>query len=361
MRQTLLHSLLFPRWLAMGFEPMTMMAIASGIGALGNFFGGKSAASAAQKQADAQLKATQETNANNLRMFQESRGSTGSAVLPEYLKSYEAGLGADAAATAKALFGYGGGVNQRLADGAGILARYNPALEAGDNTVIDLATGRVGTQRQASLAPVLAARTGAAKLRSSAITDGLNETLANLRATRAGRGFRGGSTFDTNRALAATVGARAGAATEMGQARLDNALATQGLDESNLQLLLSSLDLPFQRGQQRLNFANLPATNAADFYRSALSPLDYFRIGPAQNLPYQQTPQIPTIPNTGQLAGAAVAGGAQSIGQYLAQQQLMQQLQSFYGQQPSYLGAGTWAGGGGDPGAATIMIPGFNS
>ena len=320
---------------------MLPLIAAAAIGALGNFFSARSAAKSAQAQADAQLKATQDTNANNYRMFSESRGAGGSAVLPEYLKPYEAGLGTSAADTARALFGYGGGPTQRLANSQRTLARYNPAIDAGDNLTIDLGTGKVGQERQASLAPVLAARTGAAKSRAAAISQGLDETLASLRAMKAGTGFRGTSTFDINRAQAATTGARSQAADAMAQAQLENALATQGMDESNLQMRLGALDLPFQRGQQRLNFGNLPATNAADFYRSAMSPLDYFRIGPGQNLPYQQTPQIPQVPNTGQLAGAAIAGGAQSIGQYLAQQQLMQQLQGFYG------------GGAGGGGAST--------
>jgi hypothetical protein len=276
-----------------------------------------------------------------------------------YLKPYEAGLSQSAAETAQALFGYGGGVTKRLADADHTLRRYDRAFSAGDDTVIDLATGKLASDRRNSLAPVLAARMNAAKGRAAAISQGLDETLSALRAAKAGTGFRGLSTFDINRAQAATIGARTNAAAGLGDAELANALATQGLDESNLQLRLNSLDLPAQIAQQRLSLSNLPASNIADFYGRALSPLSFFRMG-AGTPPYQQTPQIPIITSSGQIAGSAVAGFGQSLGQYFAQQQMMQDLSKFYGGGPTYLGsggslgAGSWAGPGGAPASSGI-------
>ena len=309
-----------------------MGLIGSGIlSGLGSFFGGKSAAKA-QADANAQNLALQrETNAQNRAMYDESRGSMGSAILPMYLKDYEAGLSRDAASTAQALFRYGGGPEQRLADSEEMLRRYNPAIEAGDQSVIDLATGKTAMGRTSSLAPVLAARTGLARSRASEINTSLDQILAGLRSTRAAGGFRGGSTFDTNRAMAATVGARQAAATGIGQAELENAMAGDNLYNSNLQMQLVGLQLPFQRAQQQMQFNDLPATSAAAYYQQALSPLSFFRMNPG-TMPYAQAPQMGAVPNTGQLAGAALSGTAQSIGQYLAQQQLMQQLQGFYQQ-----------------------------
>jgi len=315
---------------------MWPLIAAGALSAAGNFFGSKSAASAQSKAADLNARMQQETNAQNLAMYHDSRGANGSAILPEYMRGSEAEFGGQAADLARALFGYGGGPQGQLAAGEGMLQRYNPALEAGDNTVIDLATGRTGAARQASLAPVLAARSGLAKGRAASINQSLDATLAGLCSSRAAAGFRGSSTFDTNRALAATVGARAAAAGELGQANLDNALAKQGTDENKRQWLVNSLDLPFQRGQQRLSFNNLPASAAASAYTQAMSPLNFWRL-PNGNPPQQVAPQMPVVPNTGQIAGAAVGGIGQSIGQYLAQQQMMQQLQKMYG------------GGGGSP------------
>lgn len=362
-----LEALIFPAWLRMGVLPLLPLAVmGSGVvSALGNYFGGKSAAKAQKYAADQNLTAQRETNAQNLEIFHDSRGAGGSALLPEYLKYAEAELGGGAVDVARALFGYGGGPAQRIADAEGTLARYNPALEAGDNLVYDLSTGKVGNDRTAALAPVKAARTGLAKGRAAAINQSLDETLAGLRAAGAARGFRGGSTFETNRALAATSGARTAAAGELGQANLDNALADQALSDSNLQMLLQSLDLPFARGQQRLAFNNLPMASVADSYSSAMTPLNFFRMG-GGNPPYASAPQMPVIPNTGQLAGAAVAGLGQNLGQYFAQQQMMQELSNYFRPQASYLGNGSWmgpggmpAGGGGFPSGVTSQFAGF--
>lgn len=332
----------------LGIEPITMALLGSGaLSALGNFFGGKSQAKA-QADANAQNVAMQrETNAQNLAIFHDTRGASGSAILPEYLKDTEGELGGSAAEVAKQLFGYGGGAGARLENASGMLTRYDPALEAGDQTVIDLATGKVGANRRDSLAPVLQARTNLARSRAASINQSLDETLAGLRAMRAGAGFRGASTFDTNRAMAATVGARGQATAGIAQADLDNQSAIHGLNENNLQMLLSSLDLPFQRGQQRLAFNDLPMRSVAQSYTDALSPLNFFRL-PGANVPYGQSTQVQPVGNTGQYLGAALAGGAQSIGQYLAQQQLMKQLSGYFGG-----GAGGGGGGNGDFGGET--------
>lgn len=350
MAKTLLHSLIFPRFLALGVEPMTMMALAAAASALGNFFGAKS-------EAKTQAEAKARTDANNLRMFQESRGSTGSAVLPEYLKPYEADLARSAAQTAQAMFGYGGGPAGRLAEAEGTLARYEPSLRAGDELVFDLASGKLGRDRRAALEPVLGARTAVAKSRAAAIAQGLDETLATLRAQRAGTGFRGSSTFDLNRMLAATTGARGQAALGLTQADLDNALAVQGLQENDLQMRLAGLELPYQLGAQRLNFQNLPAQSLAQFYQNALAPLSFFRL-PTANAPYQTANPVAS---TGQIAGSAVAGLGNTLGQYYAQQAMMEQLRQMYQAPASYLGNNTWVGAGGDPGPVTISggIPGL--
>lgn len=269
-------------------------------------------------------KSQQKANDLQLQMFHESRGSNGSAILPEYMKDSEAALGKSAADTVRALYGFGGGINNRLSDGTRTLARYNPAIEAGDNLVLDLATGKVASDRRTSLAPVLSARTAMAKSRAAAINQSLDETLAGLRTRRAASGFRGGGTFDTARMLDAMTGARMNAAAEIGQADLDNAMAMHDLDTSNLQLMLSGLDMPFQRGQQRLAFDSLPASTLAQFYSAINSPLDYFR------LPVGTPPTLPRVQSAGELNGAALAGIGQAFGQYYGNKAMMQQLGSYF-------------------------------
>jgi hypothetical protein len=292
----------------------------------------------ANRTADVNAQLVREANATNERLFRESRGSTGSAVLPLYLADREVDLARKAAGVSDALFNYGGGVNNRISEASRYLTRYTPALEAGDRTVMDVATGAAGAGRRSSLAPVLDARSRLGKSRAAAISQSLDETLAGLRAQKAHSGFRGASTFDTNRAIAGTTAARAGAAEAIGAADLENALASHQLGESNLQMQLGALDLPFTRAQQRLAFNSLPIRTVGDEYTSALAPLNFFRL-PTANPPAQSIYQRPNVTSGGEIAGAAVAAGAQNIGQFLAQQQLMREMSQ-------------WFGAGAKPGAA---------
>jgi hypothetical protein len=318
----------------------------AGLGALaGGVISSMGSSSSAKSTADANARATADTNATNERLFHEGRGAGGYAVLPEYMGDAETTLGRNAADVARSLFNYNGGPQARLQATGNLLRRYNPAMDAGDGLVIDLSTGKVSADRKASLAPVLAARTNAAKSRTQAINDSLNETLAGLRSARATSGFRGNSTFDINRTLAATTGARTQAADAMSQAMLENALATQGIDESNLQLRLKSLDLPYTRAQQRIAFNGLPLRSAADDYSAALAPLNFFRL-PNANPPQQQPFLRSDIPGTSQILGSALYGTSQGIGQNLAQQQMLREMAKYY-----YGGGG---GGGGSFDAGTV-------
>ena len=308
-------------------NPTTQAALAS---ALGSAFSAYMGSRSANKTADLNAQLVREANATNERLFRESRGSTGSAVLPLYLADQEVSLARRAAEVSNSLFNYGGGVNNRLNEATRYLTRYNPALDAGDKTVMDVATGAAGAGRRASLAPVLDARSRLGRSKAASITQSLDETLASIRAQRAHSGFRGNSTFDTNRAIAGTTAARAGAAEAIGAADLENALASHQLGESNLQLQLNSLDMPFTRAQQRLAFNSLPIRTVGEEYSNAMAPLNFFRL-PTANPPAQQVYQRPNITSGGEIAGAAVAAGAQSIGQMLAQQQLMREMSKWFG------------------------------
>ena len=316
------------------FSRASMAWVAIGtavVGAGSSMYGSSQAKKSANKAADTNARSVADTNAANLQMFRDSRGANGSAILPEYLMPYEGRLGTSAARTAEALFNYGGGPEARIRDDESYLRRYNPALEAGDNLVFDLATGQVAQDRRASLDPVLAARSTLAKGRASSINDSLDQMLAGIRASRAKSGFRGASTFDLNRMLASTTGARGAAAEAIGGADLENAMAIQGLDDSNLQMRLSGLDQPFQRAQQRLAFRNLPFQSAADQSSAAMAPLNYFRIGPGQ-APREQPFLRPDTGNNGQIFGAGISAAAGSYGNYLANQQLMKELGNYFRQ-----------------------------
>ncbi len=300
--------------------------------AAGGLYGASQARISANRTADSNERSVAANNAANLAMFHDARGAGGSAILPEYLRPFEGQLGESAARASQALFNYGGGPAARLNASQDYLRRYNPALEAGDGLVFDLATGKVAQDRRAALEPVLGARTALAKTRAQSINDSLDQTLAGLRADRARSGFRGTSTFDLNRMLAATTGARAGAADAVGGANLENALAVNGLSDSNLNMKLAALDQPFQRATQRLAFQNLPYQQAADQSAAAMSPLNFFRIAPGQP-PAQQPFLRPDVGNGGMALGAALQAGGQQAGSYFANQQLMKELAGYFNQQ----------------------------
>jgi len=262
---------------------------------------------------DAQNKATasarksaKEANATNLRMFQESRGSTGSAVLPLYLQSKNGGLfenqlGQDLVDSYDAMHQ---DPNEALANYRGITNRLQPAEAGAIDTANSIFNGGVEKQLEDNFQPVAKARV--ATTRQGAI-DALNKTLDQIDATRATQGFSGDSL--ANQLLKFKAQRQAG--TDIGNATVQNLQDERDIKDNALNLKLSNLNLPGQMAQNDANFMNLPDDAYLDNLMKQQQPLQFLRIGTAQ-APLVQPLNYSATPSAAQLAlqGVSAAGNS---------------------------------------------------
>jgi len=320
---------------------MALIAAGLALGAVGAFAGANSAKTAAAKTADANLKATEMTNAANYKMFQESRGAIGAdgfghSILPNYFGGNEQDMARQAYDNFSRL-NQGAGATQGYLQGYQNALR--PAVGANLGAIANRFNGQDLAQRLGYAQPVFDARLSQAGVygqgarntaaaQSGSINTALLEALGQLNAQRSAQGFVGGGTFDRNRMLASLAGARGQAA--MGTAQADalannsqqaalyqNAVDRQGYQLSDLENMSNTGYL--SGALQNLgSFESYPAMQAAALYQNAQSPLNYFRVSPQafQNaMPAQQTPQI----GAGQVWGAglsALGSGLSSYGMY---------------------------------------------
>lgn len=279
------------------------------------------ASSGASEDANAtNLAIASETNRINQQNFRESRGSTGSAILPTYLSQYEKQLGENAANLALDAYS-----PENMAGYYADAASLRPAAQGGTAAVNDLLSGATLQNRLGSLAPVAEARVNQAQTRQQAIDQSLKETIGRLNATMAQRGFTGGSSFDNRRLLGSTIDARQGAANEMSNALLTNAQDTATVRDSDIAARLSSLGLIGQQANTLAALRGFPTTAAAAQLNSAQLPLSMFNIGTSA---WQASPLPavnPVMSSTGNF-GAAIAGAGQSLGNYFAMQQAANQM-----------------------------------
>ena len=105
-------------------------------------------ASAQNKATKTNMQIARETNEANLRMFQESRGSGGSSILPTYLEpGTEKVIANRAAAAAQAMFP--DNPEMQLAQYQAILEGMRPTIQAGTRQIEDIYSGKLEAERAA--------------------------------------------------------------------------------------------------------------------------------------------------------------------------------------------------------------------
>lgn len=257
-------------------------------GTVGGILGSK----AQNKATEQNMRAAQETNALNYRLFQEGRGSTGSAFLPLYFGDQEKLLGQDAVSfynTSKDLLGNPADQAQRYKQ---ITGGYMPMVDASRGTLADVFNGNLTNNRLGYLQPVQAARTNVAKAGAEGVLQALNERINALNASSAKKGYSGTGSFAQNRLLNATIPARQQAAGFMAMADLENAMDTRTVQDQGAQARLQYMDMPFQQAQQALNLEMMPLAQVQQNFSRQLQPFEFFRMGP-------QTFQADPLPMVG--------------------------------------------------------------
>jgi outer membrane protein OmpA-like peptidoglycan-associated protein len=279
----------------------------------------KAQAQAAQQAANSQ----QNANQQNYQMFQDSRGGSGSAVLPLYLKGsngslFEPQLGTDLVNA----YGNSAVPLTTFQQAAGKLA---PAQQGANDLTNGLFNGGVTKTLLDNQAPVNAQRLATAR---SSSMDALSQTLNAIDANQASRGYVGDSY--SNRLLSFNAGQQAGNA--VGNAQQQNLQQNADISNyGNVTLPLQNMTLPYSMAQQNAQQAFLPSDQWLQSIGQRMQPLNMLKIG--YNGPFQYQP-LPT-PGPGAYSGGAnaaggIAGLASGLGgaglQYYMQGQNQQNL-----------------------------------
>lgn len=265
--------------------PLVAGSIVSG--SLGAILGSKAQKDAAAKN----LQAARETNEANYRMFQEGRGSTGSAFLPLYFGGRERGLANDAMSFYDATKNMLGTPQDQFNRYATTLGGYQPMVNAARGTLGDVFNGNITNSRMEFLQPVNAARTNYAKSQQQGVLGALQERINALNASSAKKGYSGTGSFNQNRLLNSTVPMRQAAAGVMAGADLANAQDVRGVQDQGMEARLRYMDMPFQQAQQALAMEMMPLSQVQQNFSRSMAPFDFFKMGPqsfrADPLPMQ--------------------------------------------------------------------------
>ena len=301
-----------------------------------------SQASKAQAKASAQQAQSQkDANNTNLQMYEESRGSTGSAVLPTYLNNsdgslFEGKLGTD-------LVSAYNGSDVPLSTFQSAVSPFLPAQDKATSFTNDIFNGGVTSKLLAQAQPVQQARVSSAM-------DSLNKTLASIDAAQAGKGFSGDAYGNR---LLQFQGREAA-----GNAGVANLAENQQIKNyGDVTLPMNNLNLPASMAAGNAQMSFLPQNSYLSSIQSRMQPFNFIKIG--QGTPPAVQP-LPTPP-PGLSTGAAIAGGVSQLAgvglnYYLGQQQQQNQLaqiKAIYGGGSGY--------GGGSPGTSPVgAAAGYN-
>ncbi len=251
-----------------------------------------------------------ETNALNLRMFRETRGSKGSAVLPLYLKTkggqlFEKQLGADLVDAYDTL------APRSLDEYRGVVGRTDG--------IRDMALGKVrgmfdgGLEREAldRFEPVREARV--AQTRQASI-EGLNRTLAQIDAAQAGKGFASDSMGDRMMRLQANLDASGmAAAVDIANIEEERAIRDRYAD-----LAVANVNMPYDMARRELDYFSLPEDAYMDAAINRMEPLNFIKIGAGQAYRQDRLPeQVPLSSGLGIAAQGMAGVGNMALNYYL--------------------------------------------
>ncbi len=279
-----------------------------------------SSAAAAQAQNAQNI---QNTNQLNYQLFQQGRGSTGSAIYPIYAKGAEQQLYNDTLNTYDAT----GALQPTAAQLQSIVGQQVPTLQQANAAGAGIFNGNLQNQLLAAQQPVYQAQLQAAQTQKQGTLEALQSTLNNIKSIQAGKGYAGDSFGNQLLNFQARQGANTQIANQFSQANIGNAQAVQGIKSGVLGTQLNNLNLPGTLAANATGLANLPSNTLAQNQAQRQQLFNNFRIGTNQ-FQYQNLPTVNPIAGAGQIAGQAGASLASGIGNYFANQNLTNQLNS---------------------------------
>ena len=300
-------------------------AIGGILSVVGDIVSAKMASDSQQKAAKNYLKGLYAQIEANYRLNQENRGSTGSAILPLYAP---AGTEANLFGGAQNIFDATGGLYSptgQVKANRDILAGFQPAIQAGDETINSIFNRGLTTERLGYAQPVADARTKLAATSKAGVYQGLQAELNRLKA---GNNIVGGGSFLSNRLLQTSIPYYQQAAGYEGQAALENAEMFKAINDADPFLRLQYLNAPQERAASAIALQSLPQQAVIQQWQNRMQPFDWFRLQqqPAFQQPYAPQSAYPSVPGTGQILGTALSQAGSALGNYYANQQLMKQL-----------------------------------
>lgn len=340
---------------SMGFIPLILGAASL----IGGAYAAKQGSKAANKASDMNARMQQETNAQNLQMFNQSRGAPGAdgfghSILPTYFGGSEEEMGRTAYANFNRLNAAGLNSYNNLNHYQGQLM---PAMNSSFEAMRNRYNGEDLAQRMAYAQPMWdqrlqgAQNTGGnlqslARSQAQGIDLGLMRAFQQMNAQRAAQGFGGSSLFDRNRIAQATIGAQQAAASQLGQANLQ---AQQMQDDARYGNLRERFGMQMQDMDTRANpafgaaameslqgFFGAPAQALSNSFSTAMQPMNYFRIAPQafqnQNMP-EQAPRV----SNGQILGSALGAAGSTAANYFMMQDLAKQYGGGAAAGPAYM------------------------
>jgi hypothetical protein len=302
--------------------------------------GGAMQSSAARKANRTNQAIADEQNRLNYEMFLQSRGSEGSSILPFYFAQegqtpYEQTLAENAMAAASML----PSAAQQQAQARSLQTRFQPTIDAATGAVEGIFDDSLLREEQELLLPVEQERMAAVQTRRQAGFEALRNTLNEINALQAGRGFSGDSSASNQLRANTRRQIATDAATAESAARLQNAGDRRSLGMANINRRVANVNLPLQVVEQ-----NRPATAALANEQQRQGAFNWFRLGP-QAFQNQRAPLVQPVAGTGQYIAGAVGGAAGSLANLAASQYISNNI---YGQGNQGYYPGTVNVGGAD-------------
>jgi hypothetical protein len=306
------------------------LALSGGLAAAGGIASSIMSANAQEDAANTAAQSQKNANQLNYQMYQESRGSKGSAVLPTYLQNpdgslFEGKLGSD-------LVGDYNNTNVPLSSFQGAAASTDQGQQGATRLTNDIFNGGVTSEMLNNAAPGQATRVATA--RSSSL-DALHKTLDQIDASQAQRGY-GGDSY-ANRLLSFQSGKAGGDA--VGAATLTNQQETAGIQNyGNITLPSQNMTLPFSMSQANAQQTFMPSDQYLASVGQRMQPFNMLKIGYTGPFQYQPLPTPGAGAYSGMagamsaLGGSASGAGGQAM-QLYQQQQNQQMIQQYLNQQ----------------------------
>ncbi len=341
-------------------------AVAAVAGAGASIYGASKAGKEAKKgRRDAFRTATLDREFN-LRMFQEGRGSKGSAKLPLYMKDSKGRLIEPIAGTQAAdvfAIPLDRTPKERYEEYQDIYAKEEPLRKKGLDTLRGIYEGIGGVsdyerQRLENVAPITEAEQAQARTIGQSAELALAHQLNQQRARDAMAGISGRANLGQQLASASVrQDAAQQQAAALAAANLADANRRAGISESAYQLQMDNPQLGDSIAAMQIAAQQRPYNELVQQVGQQYSALQPFEITPGT---FRATPMpAPGVDTSGSALAGGIAGAAGAIGQYARNKQMMDmmQQQSFMNQ-PTYYGMD--ATGAAIPATAAEVGPGFD-